>query len=268
MADLIPSYLLKIDRAVEHLKEFKAIVTPYIDSHPYTVTHGREGRSEVHRLHFTSQIEPRARMIAADFVYNVRSGLDHFAAALNPPKMRTHISFPILWEGVWEPGVPSDNEERTKARERWNTSTREMQPGAVAILKGFQAAEGGLDDAGLIHHLVALNRLSNRDRHSQIPLMPVGLSGSVALWQLPDGQKQGGREKFGDWGMIEDDAEVGVPDGAMNVEINGTPKIAIRITAPNGNVEVPAYFDNLFDYVRNYVFTPLFPFLYVPVAKN
>jgi hypothetical protein len=48
MYDLVPSYLLKIDRAVEHLKEFKRIYAEYVKSEPYTVVSGREGKKEFH----------------------------------------------------------------------------------------------------------------------------------------------------------------------------------------------------------------------------
>jgi hypothetical protein len=207
-------------------------------------------------------------MIAADLIYNVRSGLDHFAAALNPRKMRGNVMFPIFSEGVWDEGRTGENKEQMKARERWNTSTREMQPGAVAILKEMQPPESARDDAGNLHLLVLLNRLSNKDRHTELPLMPVGLADFGAMWQLPGSDQWYGGFERRTWGMVNDNAEIGVPDGAMNVKVTGTPKLAIRASGPDWEVEVPLYFDNLVNYVRNYVFTPLFPFLCVPPAKK
>ena len=260
MSDLVPSYLLKIERAVEHLDEFKRLFADYANSHPYTVASSREDKKQIHRLHFTRQIDLRAEMIAADFIYNIRSGLDHLAAALNPPSMRSHVAFPIHWQGVWEPDVLGENSERRKARERWSTSTRDMKSGAVAVLKKLQPPENGRNADGDIHFLKALNGLSNRDRHSQLPLMSVGLASSTARWKLPDGSIRSGADQR-HWGMVRDDAELDLPDGAMDVEISGTPKIAIRAFGAEGDVEVPQYFERLVSNVRELVFVPLYPFI-------
>ena len=200
-------------------------------------------------------------MVAADFIYNIRSGLDHFAVALNPPKMRTHVGFPIFWEGVWENGIEGDDEERTKARERWNTCTREMQPGAIAVLKKLQPPENRRNTDFEIYFLEALNRLSNKDRHTHLPIMSVGLASSTCSWNLPDGSSGTGYDPRY-WGMVQDNAELDLPEGAMDVEIRGTPKIAIRASGKKGDVEVPEYFERLISNVRERIFTPLFPFLW------
>jgi hypothetical protein len=60
-----------------------------------------------------------------------------------------------------------------------------MQPGAVTILKELQPPENARDDAGNLHLLVLLNRLSNKDRRTELPLTPVGLADFAGMWQLP-----------------------------------------------------------------------------------
>ena len=82
--------------------------------------------------------------------------------------------FPIFWQGVWEPPVPGDDEERTKARQRWRTYTREMRPEAIAHLKWLQPPDtGGSNDR--LDVLTVINRLSNTDRHSKLPVISTGL---------------------------------------------------------------------------------------------
>ncbi|MGD0054636.1 MAG: hypothetical protein ABSC34_04265 [Acidimicrobiales bacterium] len=264
MDELIPSYLLKMERAEKHLKDLKIAIAEYASSHPYTVTVGREGKRQVHRLHFTSQLDRRVSLIAADFVYNIRSGLDHLAAELNPPRYRTKTMFPILWEGVWEPEVPGENEQRTRDRAKWLTTTRHMNPEAVAILKTLQPHV--FEDLNLdIFFLDAFNRLSNKDRHSHLPLIVSGLRNAFVTCTQADGST--GRLVDDRNGVVKDNASIPVPKGAVNVKIKGTPAVIIRIAEPKGFVEIPSFFEERLETVRRRVVIPLSPFVWVDPKK-
>src|SRR5688572_12484690 len=94
------SFDLKIDRAEEHLKELEHAVGRYCDRHPYKAVERMEGNQQgsVWRLRFTEQPDPWLTVIAGDFLYNVRSGLDHLAAALVPEQDWDY--FPIYFQGV------------------------------------------------------------------------------------------------------------------------------------------------------------------------
>ena len=89
-------------------------------------------KKRVHRFHFTRQPGDDVAIVAADFVYNIRSGLDHLAPALVPPAHRTSVMFPIFFQGVWDDPVDGENEQRLKERKRWRTTTRHMHPDARA----------------------------------------------------------------------------------------------------------------------------------------
>jgi hypothetical protein len=179
-----PGYVLKGDRAGQHLVFLKDAIQRYADRHPYEVRKRVEGKKKgvVHRFHFTEQPEPMLGLVAADFIYNMRSGLDHLMAALVPSARRDSSMFPVFWQGVWDDPPPRENVERTKARERWQTYVKGAHPDAVAFIKTVQPADDGGNDPKGLSSLVALNRLSNTDRHSKLPILAASLHKPVGSY--------------------------------------------------------------------------------------
>ena len=113
----------------------------YTRRHPYRARPRMEGKRKVYRLEYTRQPDDELAVIAGDFVYNIRSALDHLAASMVPSKNRYSVAFPIFWQGVWENSIEGENEQRVKDRARWVSCTREMPDEAVAILKDCQPPE-------------------------------------------------------------------------------------------------------------------------------
>lgn len=119
----------KIKRAEAHLADLKEAIDMWAGPHPYEVRTTPYRNRDAFHLAFTEDpINTDIGIIAADLVYNLRSGLDHLAAALVPPKDRDSTYFPIFFHGVWEPAAASDTEQQTKERGRWLTITRTMKP--------------------------------------------------------------------------------------------------------------------------------------------
>ena len=187
MSGIVPSYILKLDRAQEHLDVFKSEIQTFVDSHPYTVTKRQEGKKEVWRLHFTSQLPAHISLVGADFVHNVRSALDHLTAALVPASRRDSTYFPILWTGVWDPIIKGEDKQTSDDRAKWNTIVKKMKPEAVEILKSLQPYDGYTPVSEQTHLLDSLNRLWNTDKHSQLPLLVEALSNCAITWTKSDG---------------------------------------------------------------------------------
>jgi hypothetical protein len=261
MVEIAPSYLLKMDRAEEHLDVLGGEVRAFSESHPYAVRKRVEDKKDVWRLCFTATPNPRIGIIGADFLYNVRSGLDHLAAALVPAANRRSVMFPIFWHGVWEDPVEGESEEKRKARQRWNTVTREMKPGAIAVLKELQPYLGYTDRDPRAHLLSSLNRLSNKDRHSGLPVMAVGLGGSTMAWTMPDGSV--GSSKDPEDGGLANDAKLHLPESAMDVQIKGTMVIAVRVAMPDGYITIPHHFQGILNFARSGVVDRLIPFIHL-----
>ena len=260
MTDIVPSYILKLDRAQEHLHVFKSEIQAFVTSHPYAVAKRREGKEEVWRLRFTSQIPAHISLVGADFVHNVRSALDHLTAALVPASRRDSTYFPIFWEGVWGPAVEGEKKQVSDDRAKWNTITKKMKPEAVEILKTFQPYAGYTPVSEQTHLLDSLNRLWNTDKHSQLPFLVEALSNCAITWTKADGSI----ETFYDRepGGLGNDAKLPNPGGGVDVQIEGTVKVAIRVANPDGYIELPHHFDGIMDYARQVVLG-LVPFIHV-----
>ena len=267
MPELVPSYLKKLTRAEKHLADLKVEIDRYLSRHPYEVVTTVTRREKAHRLEFTSFPENTdIGIIAADVVYNLRSGLDHLAAALVPRSYRSHVMFPIFWRGVWEDAVQGEGEQRARDRERWNTSTRKMKSGAVECLKTMQPREVG-DYDRIVNFLSVLNRLSNTDRHKEFPLMVTALKRAVVSWRDANGLLTTGHDPATDDpdAGVNNHSEIrGVPDDATEVKILGAPVIVVRVSQPKGEFVLDEMLGAAIPTIREHAIAPLVPYLYVP----
>lgn len=224
------SYDLKLDRAEKHLVEIEDLVSGYEGSHPYAVSTSIEGQQqrETHRLRFTDQPSSKLSLVVGDFVYNLRSALDHIRSALVPKNRERKGYFPIYFPGVWEEPVEGENVDRTKARARWRTDTKGVHPDALTILKRVQR-HAALDEKKSPPALTLLNRIAIKDRHTKLPVVAIALAEVTGTCRRSDGVVY----TLPTWSRLEglsDGAKIGVPDGAVDVQIQGTPVVVVRVT--------------------------------------
>jgi hypothetical protein len=212
MPSIVPSYITKLDRAEHHLGDLKEAVAAFggtgteAESRPYTITKSREGRRDVHRLEFTrSVVNTETPLIAADAIYNMRSSLDHLMTALSPAG-RNPI-FPVYFRGVADPPVDGENNQRIKLRERWTSDTAHLAPQAVEFLKRLQPPDDPTH-AESPHALRLLNQLSNKDRHTRLPLVADGVEGLIINWRMTDGHLEQALARPDADHLIEADAEL------------------------------------------------------------
>jgi hypothetical protein len=262
VVSLIPSFILKGERAEKHLRDLKAEIAKWSDTHPYEVRATHYGKRDVYHLRFTAAPPPEIGMIAADFVYNIRSGLDHLQGALVPSRRRDKVYFPIYFYGVWEDAVPGEDAERTKDRGRWKSDTEKVRPEAVAILKALQPLEA----AGQLNTFRVINILSNRDRHREMPVVFSGLTGARLLCRDAHGERVIGPADTGnpilDRMVAKDGAELGYPEGAMDMNIVGAPVVAIEISSDQENVVIPEAFDLALSAYRERAVGALAPYVH------
>ena len=261
MAEVVPSYMRKLERAEKHLADLRTAIDEWSKHHPYEVHATRHRRRTAFHLVFTEDpINTDIGIIAADLVYNLRSGLDHLAAALVLPKNRNSTYFPIFFEGVWEPTRATDTEQQKKERGRWLTITDTMKPEAVALLKKMQPAISPGGDR-VISALLMLNRLSNTDRHRQLPVFAKALRAPVTSWREGSRLHAGGDTRTTDPSVVlEDGAELkGLPRRATNVQIRGQPVVAVRVCADGktSTLELPDSLQTAITVVREHVVAPL-----------
>jgi hypothetical protein len=260
---IVPSYVAKVARAKKHLIDLQAAIDLFAGSHPYTVRERIEGKKKrkVWRLTFTADpANTDIPLIAADAIYNLRSSLDHLMSSLVPRNQRSSAMFPVYFEGVWEPFRPGENEQRRKDRARWASDTKALSEPALAILKNLQPADGGGEEDG-IDLLRLLYRLSNRDKHEKLPVVAAGLREPFVTYALPDGsvhRKMGSREHP----AFENHADIrNLPDGAMDVQIDGAAVVAIRVSEPEGHLPLPQFLWDTLERVESEAISSLLPFV-------
>lgn len=245
MVPIIPSYMAKVWRAKQHLINLEKAVDTFGAEHPYRVAERMEGKNKprpVRRLAFTAEAaNTDIPMIAADLIYNLRSGLDHLMSALVANKDRRSAMFPIYFQGVWEAIVPGENQQRVKERVRWASDVKTIPDDGIAVLKALQPPDGSWDDPQ-VSMLQIINRLSNRDRHEKLPVIAAGLkwpitvryrdaSGSLHEIVTDDPNPEA---------FLKDDAEINnIPEGAVDMEIAGAPLVAIDLGDQSRYLAVP-----------------------------
>jgi hypothetical protein len=244
--------LTKFDRARKHLDDLELEVARFALSEPYRVRARTEGGrgDKTFRLEFTSKAENTLiPIVAADVIYNLRSGLDHLMGSLVPPKHRRSVMFPIFWNGVWEPAVDGDNDQQKKDRERWATSTRHAPAEAVTLLKSWQPDDSTVPE----HHVVRLrllNTLSDRDRHQRLPVVTAGHQSLYARAFFPNGTHRDGIGLVKPGHMVIDQARIRLPRGAVRGECYGPVSVLLHVASLNRHVELVSYLNDMLAGVR------------------
>ena len=174
------SWALKLDRAKKHLTDFKAAAEEYSTSHRYAVRKKIEGYGKrervVHRLDIDQPpTDLMLPLILGDFLFNVRSALDHVVvASVRPRKHRKHAAFPIVTECIFERDASGKYLERhAESRRAWNTMTQGLSDEAQTIVEHAQPYHlpAGDDPFGIgakNQIFAILSILQNADKHREL----------------------------------------------------------------------------------------------------
>jgi hypothetical protein len=240
---VIHSFVEKLWRAEKHIEDLEVEIAKYAARHPYTVCTGFESKKKpnVNRLKFIEYPDTTdIPLIAADAIYSIRSALDHLMAALVHRNQRRKVYFPIFFKGVWNDDLPGEDKKRTDERARWRSYTKSIKPGALAILKELQPRDGARNDDPTVNFITILNSIAVKDRHVKLPFLAPSLRDYRVTCTRADGITKVGLTGLHPDKPLDDGAIInGLPKGAMNVEIKGTPVVSIDISNPHGNLPVP-----------------------------
>jgi hypothetical protein len=233
MAD---SWRLKLDRANERLEEVRMRIAKITepDAHDGSVVVQREkGRMPwVYRIRFGVPTDEMLPVVIGEFLYDVRSALDHIAVANVPKPRKSKAQFPIFTEDIWERDAQGIYAERfDQDRRNWETWTRGMRLGVLAVIQECQpyrqALIHGSDAAN--NALVLLGAFQNADKHRELNLAVTGLFAPTIT--LPDGTTipWAGPENAG----LKDGAVLIRTEKEVNVKVTGTLKVGLA-RSPNG----------------------------------
>jgi hypothetical protein len=262
---IVPSYIAKVARAKKHLVDLKTAIDGYAAQHPYTVRERMEGKKNprlVRYLDFTAHpADTDIPIIAADAIYNLRSALDHLMSTLVAKKDRSSAIFPVYFEGVWDGPLPGEDTQRLKLRQRWASDTKTIRSEAVTVLKRLQPPdEGWLETNNGLLRLI--NRLSNRDRHEKLPVVAPGLIEFAVRYKTPEGQLKAMQANMSAESVLQDKAVVaGIPDDAVDVEVEGVPLVAIDIAHEVRYIALPLKLDRAALFIAEVVIPELMPYV-------
>jgi hypothetical protein len=255
----IPSWWLKVKRAQRHLVDIYREVKRYEASHPYEVIRLEPSSSEPgvweYVLRITRQPDPIVAIMVGDFLYNLRSALDHVIVASVPAGRRYKASFPIVYRDLWE----KDDEgeyviEDDEGRARFDAAIEGVEPIVDGIIRSCQpfVLDQYSDDEGPLggprHQLSLISRLENADKHRELVSVATGIRAfmfariryDIITDQLPPGKfvPDGGRVcRFRQEDPTLDESEV---------YVNVTGPANVKIAMPDLTVEgKPMQFDSI-----------------------
>jgi len=190
------SWWLKLDRAELHLRHLERAVTTYTNGHHYRAIRLAPVKKDPYRWRFALEVtkEPNARtaVVLGDFLFNVRSALDHLAVQIAPTARESKAGFPIYRDPIFSPDALGVLEPLHEVkREKFASLTTEMPVGAQAIIEHAQPyRRAELLNAGpdAIHTLEALSRLHNADKHRTLSILATGVSYPSVTISWPGGQ--------------------------------------------------------------------------------
>lgn len=268
MIGMPESWQLKIERAEQKLVEIKLNIAAFTERHPYEAVRVRErqGKQDVGhwRLRFTEQPDPILTAIIGEFLYDLRSALDHIAVAMAPRNRRNSAFFPIEPRPIWDKVGRRYIVREREGRRRFKTAIRGMPDPAVAIIKKVQPYNFRNGSEPLAIEL--LNKLENLDKHRELVTLANLLTDITVfvVWidsgkvdDFPAGDKADGTNVF-HW-----NPKLGPvpPQSEMKVQLTGTAQVAVKIGGVEGYGQLPDLLETMLVQLRDHIFPALEPFI-------
>ncbi len=162
---MVPSYQLKLNRALEHFNNFNTLAQAWIESEAWAAVPECEIETRKHivRLRvFEPPDDPRIPLLIGDCVHNLRAALDHLAYGLaiavhgiDPPPNEATTGFPITTRSA-----QFDGSLGTKIGPK-----KKMPDGLYDALEQLQPYPGR------DQHLWVIHELDNLDKHRFPPVV-------------------------------------------------------------------------------------------------
>ena len=151
---------IKTLRAEEHLKRLQEAVERFLGHEAIAVSKHDEVKEGVHITRFELNAIPNEiPLLAGEFAYNLRSGLDQLAWQLALLRNRTPAS---------DTAFPIYSERSKQSEQRFRRITRDIPSEAVRVIEALQPYQRGNNFQ--THPLWRLNKLCNIDKHVTMPI--------------------------------------------------------------------------------------------------
>jgi hypothetical protein len=169
------SHRLKLYRADEHMRDIEALTDPLSERCKYpvieTMKPEKKGPVWEYRLDL-SHVQPPELLpiLIGDYMFNVRSALDHLAVALAPRKYRRKVSFPVFTRDPLICDERSGDYLDAEAARRWLELAKYLPGDCLAALKALQPYEAAALHGHVANHhaLALLSAFQNADKHREL----------------------------------------------------------------------------------------------------
>lgn len=172
---MTPSHRLKLYRAGEHLEQIETITKSWSERRKYPVVETMKPKRQAPEWEYRLDlggIQPPERLpiLIGDYMFNVRSGLDHLAVALAPRKYRRKVSFPICTRDPLARDDMSGDYLDADAARRWLELANCLPSDCFAAVKVLQPYEAAALHGHLAknHALALLSVFQNADKHREL----------------------------------------------------------------------------------------------------
>ena len=254
-----PSWGLKVIRAHQHL----AAITKLVDRiagdspRPIRVAERHEAGRWSYTAHSDLVIDPMLAVIIGEFLYDLRSALDHIAAA-NVPAERIGVSqFPIFTEDIWQPVPDATDAGRVKGqRGQWNRWTTGMPPAIVNLIKDMQPYQNASKYSSNPdnHALAILNEYQNADKHRELNITSLLIDDPRATVTWPTGHRDEIDYRNATPEMLlREGGTCFDSDVPVKVDLNGTVRIAMARSSDTDHRELPRSLVEIFDTVGDFL---------------
>lgn len=217
-------------RAEHHFEDLRQLVDRYRDGHHYRAVGVAPPKKRPTHWRFVLEIteppDPQIAIVFGDFLFNVRSALDHVAVACAPPARKRSAGFPLY-------------QERPEGPEaiKFESMTRGMPPEARAVIEFEQpynlrnrSSDVRPESAEALH---ALSSLQDADKHRSMVVLVSGITNpqvqiswaGEAMGILTPRYVAPGEE------LVRYD-EIGdrIPYAEVTVDVRGVPEVAVKIS--------------------------------------
>lgn len=202
-----------------------------------------EGGVWHYTVHHDATIDPAFPAVVGDFLFNLRSALDHIAAA-NRRKPMLKTPFPLFHDPISSPAAPGEPSRYQRYRNTWEQVRANTPPAVFKLMDDAQPfnAPAGLVPADTA--LAVLNELQNRDKHASLAVVTSGIKDIECWVELPDGRRPI-RDPELPPGMFPNGANIFNHDQDLDIRCRGRVALAIAAGPTSGYRPLPQSFGDM-----------------------
>lgn len=237
------SWWVKFDRAQDHREKAEAMVARATVQQPIRIEKTQTNGDWSYTVHHDATIDVAFSAVVGDFLFNLRSAIDHIAAA-NRLKPTLKSPFPLFHDPIGGPPVPGEPARYKAYRNAWAQVGANTPLAVFAVMDAAQPynAPDGLVPADTA--LAVLNELHNRDKHASLAVITSGIKDIECWVEMPDGRHPI-RDPRLPSGMFPNGADIFHDKRELDIRARGEVALAIAAGPTEGYRFLPRSFGDM-----------------------